>query len=309
VPGGTLDVVTGNVISRSFNQLTVNGARLIRAGGEAVFNDQVIIQFGPLTNVNRQHSTDKFNIDDISVGQHIMAFGQLDNLEAELDATQGYIGMLLTTVKGTVVRTTDSKVDITLTAIDGRKIDLFDFTGTGAASDADPNNYEVKTGGLNVSRLQPGDPVKMHGFVTEFGHYAASGDFVAQSMVDVSDVKGLMIATWDPPSPGAISDLSADNFSLDLRGGGLFHHLNRAGVVTDLKALDDVPIIESENFGDGLFQIIQSGNYQFFFSYDEFLEELALRMEDSRIAFVTSTGVFDDANTILTTKFLVVGLE
>lgn len=56
VPGGTLDVVTGNVISRSGNRLTVKGATLVRAGGSVVFNDQVIIQLGSNTTVNRQLS-------------------------------------------------------------------------------------------------------------------------------------------------------------------------------------------------------------------------------------------------------------
>jgi hypothetical protein len=309
VPGGTLDVVTGNVISRTFNQLTVKGVRLIRAGGDVVFNDQINIQLGLLTKVNRQHSTDGFTIDDISVGQHIMAFGDLDNRETELDATQGHVGMLPTTVRGTVVNTADSTVSVELTAVDGRKIDLFDFTGSGAAADADPDRYEVKTGSLNTAGLQVGDPVKLRGFVTEFGHFADSGDFVARSMVQVSDAKGLLIATWEPPSSDAIADLSVDNFTLDLSGVGLFHHLNRAGIVTDLTALGDAPIIESKNLGDGFFQIVENRSHEFFFTYDDFIEELALRMDSSSVAYVISTGKFDDTNTILTTDYLIVGLQ
>jgi hypothetical protein len=309
VPGGTLDVVTGNVISRTFNQITVKGVRLIRAGGEVVFNGQINIQLGVLTKVNRQHSTDGYTIDDISVGQHIMAFGELDNRETELDVTQGYVGLLPTTVKGTVVSTAGSNVNVKLTAIDGRKIDLFDFTGTGAAADADPESYEVKTGSLNTAGLQVGDPVKLRGFVTEFGHYAGSGDFVARTMVQVSDVKGLMMVTWEPPSSDAITDLSADNFALDLSGAGLFHHLNRAGIVTDLTALGDAPIIESQNLGDGFFQIVETGSREIFFTYDDFIEELTLRMDSSSVTYIVSTGKFDDTNMILTTDYLIVGLQ
>jgi hypothetical protein len=59
VPGGDLDVVTGNVVSCSGNQLTVRGATLVRAGVSVVLNDQVTIQLGAGTTVNRQHSKDR----------------------------------------------------------------------------------------------------------------------------------------------------------------------------------------------------------------------------------------------------------
>ena len=184
----------------------------------------------------------------ISAGQQIMAFGELDTRETQLDAINGHIGMLLTTVRGTVVNAAASGVIVELSAVDGCKIDQFDFTGTGAASDADPDNYEVKTGSLNIAGLQAGDPVKLRGFVTEFGHYAASGDFTAQSVLNVSDAKGLMLVTWELPAYGAITDLSADNFTLNLSGAGSFHHLNRAGVVTDLTVLDDANTILTTKF-------------------------------------------------------------
>ena len=309
VPGGALDVVTGNVVSRTLTQLVVKGARITRAGGSIGFNEQIAIQLSVNTTVNRQHSTDRFSIDDISVGQQIMAFGELDTRETQLDAINGHIGMLLTTVRGTVVNAAASGVIVDLAAVDGRKIDQFDFTGTGAAGDAEPDNYEVKTGSLNVSGLQAGDPVKLRGFVTEFGRYADSGDFTAQTVLNVSDAKGLMLVTWEPPAYGAITDLSADNFTLDLSGAGSFHHLNRAGVVTDLTVLDDAPIIESANLGEGLFQIVENGDREFFYTFDEFREELALRLDSASVAYVTSTGVFDDANAIFTTRFLIVGLE
>ena len=311
VPGGALDVVAGNVVSRRSNELIVKGARLTRSGGSIGFNEQITIQLSVNTTVNRQHSIARFSIDDISVGQQIMAFGKLNDGETQLDAINGHIGMLLTTVSGTVVNAADSRVTVKLSAIDSRKIDQFDFTGTGAASDAKPDEYKVKTGSLNIAGLQAGDPVKLRGFVADFGHFTTSGDFdfTAQTVLNVSNAKGLLIVTWEPPALGAITDLSADNFSLDLKGAGSFHHLNRAGVVTDLTLLEDAPIIESANLGEGLFQIVQNGDHQFYYTFDEFREELTLRMDSSSVAYVTSTGVFDDANTILTAKFLIVGLE
>jgi hypothetical protein len=309
VPGGTLDVVTGNIVSRSENQLTVKGATLVRAGGSVVFNDEVIIQIGPATTVNRQLSKDSFSTADISVGQRIMVFGELNSGEDELDATAGHVGLLLTTLKGTVVSSSDSAVVVKLTAIDGRKADLFDFNGTGAVTDADPDNYQVEMGSLAISGLEANDPVKLRGFVTQFGHAFSVADFESRTLVNVAEVKGLMIATWQPPASNAITHLSVDNFRLDLSGAVIFHHLNRAGVVTDLKALRESPIIEPQDSDKGLFQIVRNGSRQFFFTYTDFAEQLALLLTDSSVTHFIATGVFDDTNSILTTDFATVGLE
>ena len=310
VPGGTLDVVTGNVISRSGNQLTVRGATLIRAGGSVVFNDQVDVQLGDGTTVSRQLSKELFSKDDISVGQRIMVFGELNSSDTQLDATAGHVGMLLTTIKGNVVSTGGSVV-VNLTAVDGRTITLFDFSDTGidAANDADPTAYEVDIGRLDTSGLDGGTPVKLRGFVTPFGHPANTADFEAQTLVNVSEVKGLMIASWEPPSSDAITDLSAGNFALNLNGAGLFHHLNRAGVVTDLTGLADAPIIEPQEGDNGLFQLVQGGSRQFFFTYAGFIEELTERLENSDITHIIATGIFDDDNSILTMDSVIVGLK
>jgi len=78
VPGGTLDAVTGNVISRTGNALTVKGATLIRSGGSVVFNDTLIVQVGLNTIVRRQLSFDEYDSDDISVGQRVTILGTLN---------------------------------------------------------------------------------------------------------------------------------------------------------------------------------------------------------------------------------------
>ena len=94
--------------------------------------------------------------------------------------------MHLTTLKGDIARL-DGSLYIDLSAINGRDVGLFDFGGTGvdSANDADPAEYEVDAGALDVSGLTAGKPVKCRGFVTAFGHAAASADFEAVAVVDV----------------------------------------------------------------------------------------------------------------------------
>ncbi len=311
VPGGDLDVVTGNVVSRTGNQLAVRGATLIRAQGSVVFNDEMEILLENTTIVGRQLSKDRFDIDAISVGQRIMVFGELDEDESVLDATQGYVIMLLTTLKGTVVEV-DSNVVVSLTAIDGRSVDVFDFLGTGIDpdNDADPANYDVDPADLDTSGLEIGTPVKFRGFVTPFGHPAEQADFEARTMINVSEVKGLLIANWFPPAADAIEDLSELGFTLNLEGAGHFHHLIRAGVGIDLTQLDNAPIIESEDDGSGLFQIVQDGSRQFFFTFEGFVEALSNRLEnDAAVTHILATGTFDDTNAILSSDFVIVGLN
>jgi len=105
VAGGTLDVVTGNVTSRSGDVLTVKGATLIRANGSAVFDDEVQISLGDTTVVRKQLSVDPLTKDDISVGQRVTIFGSITNDQPQnmtMDATAGYARLLLTTLRATV---------------------------------------------------------------------------------------------------------------------------------------------------------------------------------------------------------------
>ena len=75
---GTNDAVTGSVIARSGDNLTLRGATLARKDGTVIFNDNVTIQMADSTIVTGQgtHGT-VYTIDDISVGQHISALGAL----------------------------------------------------------------------------------------------------------------------------------------------------------------------------------------------------------------------------------------
>jgi hypothetical protein len=206
VPGGTQDAVTGNVIARSGDTLTVKGATLIRTNGSVVFNDEVTVQLGGATTVKRQLSTDIYTIADVSVGQRVTIFGTLTDdtgdvaTQLEMDAglmMEGRVLMQFTTLRGTVagmvsIPEVTVPFAIELQSIDGRRVSLFDFSGTGVAAgdDADPAQYEIDYGSLDVSGLADGTPVKVRGFVRPFGQ--APEDFTARTIVDVSAAAGVL---------------------------------------------------------------------------------------------------------------------
>jgi hypothetical protein len=128
---------------------------------------------------------------DISVGQSIQAFGKATPVSAAslsgdwtLDATAGRVRMHATPIYGFVKQAMGGTLTLQLDSIAGRKVAAFDFAGTGtsAATDADPANYEVATGTLDLSGMSAGEPTKLIGFPTPFG--MAPPDFDARTLVD-----------------------------------------------------------------------------------------------------------------------------
>ncbi len=77
---------------------------------------------------------------------------------------------------------------VDVTRINGRNASLYNFAGTGsdAASDADPFNYEVNTGVLDVAAIAGDAPLAVRGHVVPFGQ--APLDFDAQTIVDRSGI-------------------------------------------------------------------------------------------------------------------------
>ncbi|MCA8962181.1 MAG: metallophosphoesterase, partial [Planctomycetes bacterium] len=315
VPGGTLDVVSGNVTARSGNQLTVKGATLIRASGSVIFRNEVTIDIGTNTTVTRQHSTSLGAIGDISVGQRVVVFGDLDGTDTVLDADfPGALAhQLITTLRATVTQV--SPLEVELVHIDGRPVSIFDFTGTGidAPNDADPDAYHVDPGTLSLAGAIVGTPIKIRGFVTPFGHAASAADFEARTVIDLTDVPGLFTVDWFPSSTTAVSGVAASGLDLDLTGVGLFHHINRLGHIVDLATLSSAPSIipDATASGHGVFAITRiAGPIQVFFEFDDFAAALDQHLDSGRrVRSVVGIGRFEDSTATLTGTWLNVRLN
>ena len=307
VAGGTMDVVTGNVISRSGDVLIIKGATLIRQDGSVIFNDEAEVTIGDDTVVRRQLAINPLTKDAISVGQRITVFGDLVNDQAQnlsLDATSGYAHLLFTTLRATVVATSPMTVD--LQSIDGRRIAIFNFTDTGASEDADPANYEIDTGNLNLNNIEVDDVVKVRGFVKSFGK-TESADFTAQTIVNVSAVPGTMLVGWPETSTTAISiDENAGNITLDLNGVGVFHHISRAGVVIDLTQLEMDTTIQP-NAETGIYFIYQNNTWQLHTLFSNYLSDLQSRLDNGgAVRGVSARGTFEDSTAVMTVKGMTV---
>jgi len=309
VPGGTLDVVSGNVTQREGDVLAVQGATLIRVDGTMIFNDTATVLLGDDTIVRKQLSHEACDTGDISVGQRLVAAGHLtgdDPGDLELDAAGGHVQMEMTALHGTVAEM-ESDLVLDLHAIDGRRVDIFDFSGTGTdpENDTDPGHYEVDTGDLDLSDLATDTPVKALGFVSPYGQ--APSDFEAWSIVNVLAVPALMTVGWDPASASALEDVSSDGITLDLEGVGPFHYVDRNGVLTDLLDLAESPAIEPFPEGPGVYEIIQAGTRSIHTSFEVFASDLAGRIEGGGLVkHLLAAGIFDDATAVMTAGRVIV---
>lgn len=300
VPGGERDVVVGDVIARTGDTLTVRGASLLRKDGTFTFHDTVTVNLGAATKIRQQAlMTPGLTKDDISVGQRIAAFGVLDGASSTLDTTTGLVRMLVTSVVGTV-NTTTAGLEMAVQRIDGRRVSLFNFSGTGTspATDADPAHYQVATGSLDLTGLTSGAPVRVLGFTTRFK--TTPPDFTAQTVVNLTDKPATMLVNWRPPTGVPFSSHTDAGLVLNLAGAGLLHHVWRGPVATNLTG-GASPTIAPENPDQGLFALGASGKVEVFTQFPAYRLALEQHLsQGQQVNTVGAHGIYNDSLVTIT---------
>lgn len=184
VPGGTMDVVQGSVVSRVGNILTVNGATLLRDNGTVSVGDNIKVELLDNTVVTRALTIGTFSTDEISVGQRVMVFGDMttDSSSAPI-LSASYARMEVSSVRGNVTAVPGDMVNyltLSLTQINGRNPAIYDFTGTQASA----TNYEIGIGTLSLDGINVNNDLNVPGFVTPFG--SGPVDYTAQALINNS---------------------------------------------------------------------------------------------------------------------------
>jgi hypothetical protein len=298
---GTNDAVTGSVIARSGDNLTLRGATLVRKDGTVIFNDNVTIQLADSTLVTGQGTQGTvYTKDDISVGQYISALGTLSGSPGSflLDAKQGLVRMQVTALTGTVNSLSSGTLNLNLQTINGRKVSLFNFAGTGTtpSTDADPANYQVSTGTLSLSGLASGTPVRLRGLVRAFGQ--APPDFAAWTLINTAAVPATLFFDWDPASATPFASVSPTGITLNTAGVGPLHHVLRGWVWTDV--LPSSPVVQPKSAPLGLYAICYEGTVQLYTQFDAYSQALQTSLSSGKKARLLSAyGTFTDATTTL----------
>ena len=310
VPWDNKDAVKGSVIARSGNTLTVLGATLELHDGRFLFNDAVSVDIGTDTTVNKQGSSDPASIDDISVGQRVMILGHMTDTDLRhMDASQSgdIVRMRYSDISGSVVSA--SPLQINLQTVNRRSVQRFDFSGTGidAAHDADPSQYEVDSGTLNLNQVDTLSPLRVRGFPTPFG--SAPADFSAKTVIDVSHTFAkLYVGYGDMGSDSAIASLNDSGLQLDLETSSGRHVMKQNGVITDLTLLPAMPLITPAD-GHALYSISAGHRVAVYRNWVDFEQALNDRLgAGARVMLVTSKGQFNHTDNSISSRSVMVRL-
>lgn len=309
VPGFNRDAVVGNVIKRDGNSLTVRGATVIPSNRRAHFHDDVVVEIGPETKVFRDgHGHSDLGIDAISIGQRVTIRGTQPTPTTDanapqivFDATQGAVRMHLTRLTGIVNTVMPGQTDVTLHGIDRRRVEIFDFAGTGVSpdQDADPDNYEVATGNLMLASFAAGKPFVAKGFPNAFG--MAPPDFYGRTVIDYADVRSALGIGWG--AEGTVAPflsigpdgliLDNGNEDIDVR-----HHIKQGPVLIDLTSLDSGTTIIPHETDRKAFYIKSVDSLRMYSDFGDFINDLSMSLDGATAArSMHARGKYDaDAN-------------
>ena len=325
VPGAGRDAVVGNVIARDGDILTVRGATIIPHDRRAHFHDDVLVQVGPDTKVFKDG--DRLadpGIEAISIGQRVTIRGSgpdampaatdANTPQILFDATAGAVRMHVTHLSGIVNTVVTGQVDIALQAIDRRRADIFDFSGTGASPDldADPGNYEVATGNLTLAEFSAGKPVAIRGFPEAFG--AAPPDFNGRTVIDFTDVRSALGVGWGQDGTTApFLSMGADGLVLDNQNPAIDirHYIKQGTVLIDLTALESGTTIVPPDSGRTLYVIKTADSLRQYADFAEFADDLLASLDGATSArSMFARGQYDvDSNVFTAFKLGVYLLE
>jgi hypothetical protein len=331
VEGGGLDHITGTVIARSGNTLTVHGAHMQdhdsgddHDGGDNFVAGNSTITLAASTAVTEQgqtSATPAHTIAEISVGSLIDAFGTASkdsSGKVSLDASAGRVRLDFTQVQGVVSLVGTHQLTLSLNSIGRLPSSLFNFAGTGAATGAlsDPTKYTLGTGSLDLSPFAVGGSALGIGFVAAFG--SAPPDFNAITLAngsqgdmddndDGNDNSGKgaqMDIDWGNSGTTApFKALDATHLSLDVSNAsiGSHHRIQVDPNDIDITALASDPSIIAATSGGTQFATTgQHGRAtNNFSSFADFEAALAADLNGTTTALrLTADGQYDaDSNT------------
>jgi hypothetical protein len=318
------DQISGTVIARTANALTVRGATWTKPDGSFGFERMdATVNVGTNTAVAEEGQMGTFTAANISVGQHIDAFGmaaQAANGALTLDATAGQVQLDLTPLWGTVIAATTGSLTLNLQSLDGIPPSAFTFAGTGTntAADAVATAYVLNTGTLSQTGLTANAPARAIGFVTPFGK--APPDFTAQSLENFAQVTAALGVSWGPAgSATAFTGLTATSTSLQLNlaNVGNLHFVQIGPELVDVAKLTLAPSIVPDTAStDVVFAIGHAGKLKTenFNTFAAFITQLSTELSTTTttaptVDIVVAEGQYDSGTDVLTAQRLAVLLS
>jgi hypothetical protein len=331
----SLDELSGTVVARSGNTLTVRGGLFIPHGPTPAFMGagsnfafeagNTTVTIGSATAVTEDGQQGSFGIADISVGQHIDAFGSmsggantgaLSSAALTLDATAGRVRLDLTPVIGMVTQSGTGSLTLDVQSIDALPVSAFTFAGTGtsSATDATASAYVIDTGTLSLNATAAGAPVSLSGFVAPF--QTAPPDFTALSLTSYSGALASLKIGWSGTgSTSAFGGLTAASTGLQpsLTGAGAEHVIAIGSERIDLTMLASPPtIVASTSASVEVFAIahVKAGTADSYAMFASFVSALASDLNGTTpVVGLAAQGTYDTTTNVFTATRVVVLLD
>jgi hypothetical protein len=323
VQGGGFDRLTGVVLARSGDTLTLGPAtQLTNAGADSFVTDTATVVVGSATAVTlpSQSSSSVTNTaQQLSIGSIIDAFGTVSTLSSgaiSLDASAGRVRLENTTAAGTVTVPNTGSLQIQLALLAGRSIAPFDFTGTGSASgaDSDPAQYLVSTSGnLSLANALAGDPVQATGLVIPFG--SAPPDFAASGLLDPTTIEAELAVNWGTGTPTPFNTFTTTSIDLLIHNSsiGALHAIQYGAQSIDFTTLPSDVLIVPSSATTAIVYAIGHASTSTIDSYDtftDFINALQSDLNGTTLATgMTVQGIYTSASYTLTANSVTVYLN
>jgi hypothetical protein len=342
VEGGGLDHISGTVIARTGNTLTVHGAHMQdhddgddHDGGDNFMAGNVTVTLAAataVTTLGQPSATPAHTIAEISVGSLIDAFGSASkdgSGKVTVDATAGRVRLDFTQLQGVLNAVGTNQITMKLNSIGRLPASLFNFAGTGAAAGAnsDPAKYVLATGNLDLSPFTIGASLLGIGFVAPFG--STPPDFNAVTLAsgsqgDMDDNdddnnqsgKGAQLdIDWGRSGTAMpFKTLDATHIELDVLNPSIggHHEIQMDSQDIDITALASDPSIVAAASGMTQFAITgQNGHATDNFSnFADFEAALAMDLNGMTTALrLTADGQYDAASNTFTARRITILLS
>jgi len=276
ISGASTNNVTTTNSGASTNNSTatlIPGTTLINVGANTL-----VTFFG-------QDVADVINIQQISVGSVIEAFGTASNTSAGqvlLDASAGRVRLDLTSASGLVTAQGSGSLTLNLTTLGGRAISAFDFFGSGA----DPTQYGVATGSLDLTNSTVGAPVIAAGFSNAFA--TVKPNFTATALLDPTSIQAELVLDWSGGTAAPFSSFDGSAIVLDPAAGnfGLRHQIQIGSQAINLAGLSSNLSITPATNSSAVFSIghASSSTVENFDTYAAFISQLQSELNGTTAA-------------------------
>jgi hypothetical protein len=308
VQGSGLDRVSGVVLARSGDTLSIEDGTLIANDGTVSFiggTTTVIMGANTLITVLGGNSTDLNSLAQVSVGSLIDAFGVITtqaSTSATLDASAGRVRLDPVNASGRVVAvdsdTSDGTTGLSLNLIylGGRAITPFDFTGSGVIA----NPYVVDTPNLDLTNSTVGAPVIATGTTGSFG--VAPLDFSATSLLDPTTIDAILVIDWGTGTSSPFTVYNSTAITLDAGNGsiGTRHEIQLGAQPIDIVGLTTNPTISpSTTTSNTVYTIghLTKSTAENFNTYAAFIAQLQVELTGKTLATgMTAVGQYATTN-------------